>query len=400
MDNKLLQHYQNWLQEYDNIEETNLIHQNIEEEEIQNELQPAENEQFIQFPIDSHLSVKVFENEQIEVYVKKSFHQRQKNFRLQDNLFHIKIKTKEFKKQPLLFDLLDVFEKVFEFILNHLKTFFNPNDINEVYLTLFQEPMINGLNSPGVRLGDDPKEVVQRILDMLFRFLLSDSNMNLELNDTFIVYIHILSIDHVNFKLKNPKPKVINRRKKYGSYKNTNNKFTWGIDIPNGFGDKEFSKVFENECFIISVILGHFQNEYHRTNKQDKRILYAQNINSKCKSKNNYAGRLLFKELQLLKSHLNLLNGPYNVETISELLSNHYKCQIFIFIGEGKSSSLKSIFPNLLNDALEPIFLYETEKDHVIFIRQINTFFLKNQKICIYCRRKYKSSRFLHRCDM
>ena len=404
MDEKILQHYQNWLRENeDNPESAQLPAGNEHgnnDDELEHSQSQNEDETFIQFPIDSHSSVKVFENPQIEVYVKKSFHQRQKMFRLQDNLFHVKIKMKENAKTPLLFDLLDVFERVFEFILNHIRTFFDPNDINEVYLTLFQSPMVNGLNSPGVRLGLDPKEVVQRVLDMLFRFLISDSNMDLELNDTFIVYIHILSIDHVNFKSRNPKPKVTNtRRKKYGAYKNTNNKFTWGIDIPNGFGDQDCN-AFQNECFLISVILGHFLNEYHRTNRQDKRILYTSNINSKCKQKQNYAGRLLLKELQLLKTKFSLSNGPYNVETVSEHICDYYKCQIFVFTGEGKSTSLKSVYPKSLDDSLEPIFLYETSTDHVIFIRKINVFFLKNQKICIYCRRKYKTARFLHRCDM
>jgi hypothetical protein len=411
MDNKILEHYQNWLREYqaesstaEQVQDPRLeqIEEQNQENVINDEPSAAhsnQNEEFFQFPIDSHSAIKVFDNEEIEVFVKKSFHQRQKKFRLQDNLFHVKIKTKDSSKQPLLFDLLDVLYRVFSFILSHIQTFFDPNDINEVYVTLFQEPMLNGLNSPAIRLQDDPHDVVQRILDMLFRFLISDSNINLELNDTFIVYVHVLSIDHVNFKKNNPKAKVTNsRRKHFGTYKNKNNTYTWAIDIPNGYG--EFPNVFKNECFLISVILGHFQNEYHKTNRLDKRIIYAQNINSKCKTKQIYGGKILLKELQLLKQHLKLTSGPYDVESVAMVLSDFYKCQIFIFSGEGKATILKYSYPTLLNDSLEPIFLYETESDHVIFIRQINVFFLKNQKICIYCRRKYKTARFLHRCDM
>jgi len=411
MDERILQHYQNWLQEYEDeltlspIPETT---ENIpqpeqqQENEMQQDEQPtssSQSEEFFQFPIDSHSAIKVFENNEIEVFVKKSFHQRQKQFRLQDNLFHIKIKSKDASKQPLLFDLLDILDRVFSFILSHIQTFFDPNDINEVYVTLFQEPMLNGLNSPAIRLQDDPHDVVQRILDMLFRFLVSDTNMNLELNDTFVVYVHVLSIDHVNFKKNNPRQKVNTRRKKFGAYKNKNNTFTWAIDIPNGFGSEEFSNIFQNECFLISVILGHFQNEYHKTNHLDKRILYAQNINSKCPSKQIYSGKVILKELKLLKKHLNLLEGPYDIESVATGLCDFYKCQIFVFAGEGKASNIKHIFPKVLNDSLEPIFLYQTDSNHVIFIRQINIFFKNNQKICVYCKRKFKSSRFLHRCE-
>jgi hypothetical protein len=312
-------------------------------------------------------------------------------------MYHIKIKVKENATQPLLFNLLNVFERVFTFILQNIRTFFNPNDINKVYLTLFQSPMVNGLNSPAVRLQDDPKEVVQRILDMLFRFLRSDNNIDLELNDTFTVYVHVLSIDHVQFKKSNPKPKATNRRKKYGLYKNTNNKFSWAIDVPNGF--QKSLNVFAGECFLTCVILGHLQNEYFRTNKVNKQFLYAQNINSKRLDCQNYAGKIILKELIKLKSELNISEGPYDIETISLKVSEYFKCQIFVFSGLGNSTRLKTMYPNGLDETLEPIYLFESAENHVIFIRQISIFFKKNRRFCIYCSKTFKCSRFLHRCN-
>ena len=81
------------------------------------------NEKFLKFPIDSHNSVKVFENDQIEVYIKKTFHQRQVKFRLQDSMFHIKVKAKQDSTKPLHFDLLDVCERAFTFVLRNLQTY-------------------------------------------------------------------------------------------------------------------------------------------------------------------------------------------------------------------------------------------------------------------------------------
>jgi hypothetical protein len=91
--------------------------------------------------------VKVFENDQLTLYVKKAFHQRQKRFRLQDSLFHIKVKVKNQVQKPLLRDLVKVLEEAFTFILNNIRTFFKVEDHNIAYLTLFQEPMVNGLNT-------------------------------------------------------------------------------------------------------------------------------------------------------------------------------------------------------------------------------------------------------------
>ncbi len=94
--------------------------------------------------------VKVFENDQVILYVKKAFHQRQKRFRLEDSLFHIKVEVKNQIKKPLLRDLVKVLQEAFTFILNNIRTFFRTEDHNIAYLTLFQEPMVNGLNTGNI----------------------------------------------------------------------------------------------------------------------------------------------------------------------------------------------------------------------------------------------------------
>lgn len=91
--------------------------------------------------------VKVFENDQLILYVKKSLHQRQKRFRLQDSLFLIKVQVKNETQKPLLKDLVKVLEEAFTFILSNIRSFFDPEDHNFAYLTLYQEPMVNGLNT-------------------------------------------------------------------------------------------------------------------------------------------------------------------------------------------------------------------------------------------------------------
>jgi hypothetical protein len=39
-------------------------------------------------------AVKVFENNEIEVFVQKSLHKRLKTFKMQDSVFHVKVKIK------------------------------------------------------------------------------------------------------------------------------------------------------------------------------------------------------------------------------------------------------------------------------------------------------------------
>ena len=93
MDQKILLHYQNWLQQNQNediqplppIQNEDILplpqiqnEENLQPQssEAESEIQAQnEDEHFVEFPLDSHESIKVFENNQIEVFVKKSFHQ-------------------------------------------------------------------------------------------------------------------------------------------------------------------------------------------------------------------------------------------------------------------------------------------------------------------------------------
>lgn len=82
----------------------------------------------------------IFENENIEIYVKKEMFKRQKLFRLDDHLFVLKAKVKE-TKAPLITSVLDVLKKCFLFMANNLKTFYDPTHKNLVYMSIFQHPM-------------------------------------------------------------------------------------------------------------------------------------------------------------------------------------------------------------------------------------------------------------------
>ena len=90
----------------------------------------------------------VYENNQMQLIIEKTAHLRQKKFGLQDHLFHMKIKLKAPNSNPpLLRDILDFLEEGFKHILQNVRSFYNAEDHNIAFLTLFQRPMINGLNT-------------------------------------------------------------------------------------------------------------------------------------------------------------------------------------------------------------------------------------------------------------
>ena len=145
--------YQNWLQNHErqssnDLEETASQTASDHTERSNNIASTSANSQRLRYP-QGHGpdEVNVFENDQIAVFVVRAFHQRQKRFRLQDYMFHVRVKVKENIKTPLLRDLVTVLKEAFVFILNNIRTYFKPEDHNIAYLTLYQEPMVNGLNT-------------------------------------------------------------------------------------------------------------------------------------------------------------------------------------------------------------------------------------------------------------
>ena len=103
-------------------------------------------------------------------------------------------------------DLLDVFNQGFNFILNHLKLFYDEKDHNIGFMTLYQQPMVNGLPSGPFDIQDNSVQLVDRILAMLYIYL--TSHQSLQLDKSFKVYLKILSIPHMKFKAANPRLKV------------------------------------------------------------------------------------------------------------------------------------------------------------------------------------------------
>ncbi len=324
-------------------------------------------------------------------------HQRQRRFRLQDHLYYIKIELKKPQSTPpLLSDLLQLFKEGFVHILSNLSTFYNPDDHNIAFLTLYQEPMINALNTGGFDLQDGINEMTDRVLKMLQQFLIS--NNSLRLNNTFKVYVKILSIDHMKYK-KNRKQKK-NFKKKYGiQTKNEILNTYWALNVPDG--SRSQPNIFKNKCLLTATILGHLQNLFYKSNRKDKRFLYVQNINSKIVAKQSHACKILLNELNILLKNANIdSEGPYELLDTTKKLSDYFKCQFFIFDAIDKSNKLNFMYPDVYDDSLQPIYLFQplNEPNHVIFIRHLNSYFKANLKICFYCKKSFRSYRYHHFC--
>lgn len=141
-------HQQQQFQQVNNLNNQNNVDQ-LNSNDLTND-NDLVNRISVSHPLDfnSYGEFEIFENNSLKIYIQKVTHQRQKRFKLQDSLFKIKIVQKLPNGQHLyLKDLLEVFESAFKFILNNVRSYFDASNHHVAYLTLHQDPMINGLNT-------------------------------------------------------------------------------------------------------------------------------------------------------------------------------------------------------------------------------------------------------------
>jgi len=82
----------------------------------------------------------VFETDSLKLIVEKSFFKRQKNFKLDDHLFHIKIVAKVSNEPPLLTDILDFLHEGLIHILNEMKKLYSEGTFENTNLTFLPSP--------------------------------------------------------------------------------------------------------------------------------------------------------------------------------------------------------------------------------------------------------------------
>ncbi len=329
-------------------------------------------------------------------------HQRQRRFQIEDHLFYIKLRLKDERTEsPLLVDILEALQEGFDYILKNLRQFYNASDHNMAYMTFFQEPMINGINTGGFDINENSVEMIQRLLQMLNQFLIS--NQSLKVNETFKVYVKVLSVNHLRYKAtQKPKKKYKRKVKHYGSKRNSSTEkynFYWAIDVP--YGNEKYVDVFKDKCLLTTTIIGIAQNDFFKSNRKNKNFLYLQNLNSPYKNKQNCAIQILLAELSDLLAKTNITeNGPYELEETVNKLHKFYKCQFFIFDALDNSSKLNYMFPAEYDDTLIPIYLYQPieNSNHLLFIKNLNSYFKRNLKVCFTCKKTFRNYKYRHIC--
>lgn len=190
----------------------------------------------------------------LQLEVKRKRHVKETNY-LEDHLFEITIKENKTRaKRPLLVDLLLIFLAALEAFLRDLANFYDQASNHQMYITVIDENIRNGLNTGNFNVHTNPEVVATHVLNMLYNFL--TSNMSLRLNNSFKFNIKVLSLRHANDRIQRGslKPHLL-----VGTSDNAR-KRKYILNLPIGFEDHE--NIFEHNCALISIILGHYLNNY------------------------------------------------------------------------------------------------------------------------------------------
>lgn len=111
------------------------LNNNAEEEEA---IEPIDDSNWFQE------ETKVFENENMLLFIQKQDHQRQKVFRLEDHLFVMRVKLKN-NKPPLLSSIRDIIEQAMTTMVNDLKSHYNAEEQNLIYVTIKQPGLVKNI---------------------------------------------------------------------------------------------------------------------------------------------------------------------------------------------------------------------------------------------------------------
>ena len=239
--------------------------------------------------------------------------------------------------------------------------------------------------------------MTDRVLTMLYQFLLS--NQALELNETFQIYLKVLSIDHSTFNATlKPRKQYKKRPRLHVGNSDRHYNFKWAIDIPSS------NNFFVNKCLLLCTILGLTQHSFFENKKEKNFFQSISRLSSSVKRHQTYATNLMIKQLEKLFTVTGLKQtGPYELKSTITMLSQSYKCQFFVFDSMNNCPKMFYMYPKVYDDSLKPIFLYKPSLDpnHVLFIRDLKVYFLRNCFICLACHREFnhiRRARSSHLC--
>ncbi len=137
----------------------------------------------------------IYQDDKVLVYVKQVKHKKRSRYEIEDHLFNITVKAKKRdKKAPLLINIDEAIDQALVKILDNLKAKYPSGQNRQIYLTVIEKGILNGLCSSNWDLNTPSEKLSRHVVTLLYNYL--KSNSTLRLNPSFKIMIKVISLSH------------------------------------------------------------------------------------------------------------------------------------------------------------------------------------------------------------
>ena len=314
----------------------------------------------------------IFENRSFKVRLRQVEHRRNSRFNISDHLYDMTFEVKD-NRQFLLQDLFELINSALIKAISQLKEKYPNNYRNQLFTTIVQDGLLNGLNSGGYSMATNPQQIANHMLNMLESFV--QSNEALTLNDSFKIVMKVISMEHVSHRILNDDSYVphVARNEQPGHF--LNRTYPDFIHSEKGYCKAHERFCFDQDCVHLCILIALSVKGISQYPKNDEE---------------------LHTKIELLKSQSDL-----GMENTLMMASKNYFLQFHIFDADLNFQHAHS-YPSEIDYSLNQIYLcLFNNQSHLTYISDYQRFCRINKKYtCFSCQKQFKSKvDFFHRCQ-
>lgn len=341
----------------------------------------------------------VFEDAELQIYIRRLKFVSQQNFGLKDYQYQIKVREKQ-NATPTIYKLITQLHQALIDITDELKQQLSPELHSQIYFCLIHSGLGSNLNTGNYDLFNTSSEdIINQVITTFESILISWQA--LALNSSFELRIKVISVEHMKDRARKGfvtkdfsagAPKVCS--KNILSNKTNRSLLCLPEDDPR----------FDNRCLPAVVLLGYYRKKhlrhlYNKSCPQESaiytnicRINHTKSRSGKNKAQSRRARATLLALVNEFCAEIGYSPvGPYQTHTFLTKAAEHLGVQFHVYSNLGNRRNF--CYPSTFDDAKPLIYLYEETYDredvaHVSLILNIGNFMKNVGYICQYCNKK------------
>lgn len=286
----------------------------------------------------------------------------------------------------------DILGQSLSTILNHLQAKYTQDSEALIYFTIWQNDLTTGIRSSvHVLKQNSIHTMVKNVMSTFHRFV--NSNQSIELNNSFEVFLKVLSGLHVSYP--GHRRKTVPLRSMVGSA--AQSQWIKKGGIIDFASLAHYDSFFDNQCLLLSLFFLLFKSTQIALHNQIKQITKAR-VSLKQKQHVSEIFKSCISEFVTAESLPQ--TGPYDLIEIVQKFSLRYDCQIVVISALDGSRPDIFKYPTTFDFAKNRVYLFKRE-NHVMAINNIKWFFRFHKKmLCFGCDKLFtlRTLSKVHKC--